>query len=205
MYDVAEQVVQVLTGPRPLPIVAAGDPVLRRSAAPFDGQLDAHTLAELIAAMREAMLAAPGVGLAAPQVGIGLRIAVIEDTAAVPEVIAQARDRRPQEFLALINPSYRPVGEARSAAYEGCLSVPGYQAVVNRFSAVELSALDVSGRALTPEFTGWAARIVQHEVDHLDGTLYLDRAQLRSLADTASYQTRWGGPSLEPARRALGF
>jgi peptide deformylase len=196
---------QLLAGSGPLPIVAAGDPVLRRPAEPVDDRLDRKRLDRLIEAMRETMLAAPGVGLAAPQVGLPLRLAVIEDAAEVSEEIRQARDRVPQPFRVLINPSYEPVGPGRAAFFEGCLSVPGWGAVVTRHASVRLRALDERGRAVDEVFTGWPARIVQHETDHLDGTLYLDRAELRSLSSREAMAGRWAQPTPAAAAEALGF
>ncbi|MFD7167803.1 peptide deformylase [Streptomyces violascens] len=196
---------QLLTGSGPLPIVAAGDPVLRRPAEPVDDRLDRKRLDRLIEAMRETMLAAPGVGLAAPQVGLPLRLAVIEDAAEVSEEIRQARGRVPQPFRVLINPSYEPVGPGRAAFFEGCLSVPGWGAVVARHANVRLRALDGRGRAVDEMFTGWPARIVQHETDHLDGTLYLDRAELRSLSSREAMAGRWAQPTPAAAAEALGF
>ncbi|MFD7335753.1 peptide deformylase [Streptomyces violascens] len=196
---------QLLAGSGPLPIVAAGDPVLRRPAEPVDDRLDRKRLDRLIGAMRETMLAAPGVGLAAPQVGLPLRLAVIEDAAEVSEEIRQARGRVPQPFRVLINPSYEPVGLGRAAFFEGCLSVPGWGAVVARHANVRLRALDERGRAVDEMFTGWPARIVQHETDHLDGTLYLDRAELRSLSSREAMAGRWAQPTPAAAAEALGF
>ncbi|MFD9633838.1 peptide deformylase [Streptomyces violascens] len=196
---------QLLTGSGPLPIVAAGDPVLRRPAEPVDDRLDRQRLDRLIEAMRETMLAAPGVGLAAPQVGLPLRLAVIEDAAEVSEEIRQARGRVPQPFRVLMNPSYEPVGPGRAAFFEGCLSVPGWGAVVARHANVRLRALDERGRAVDEMFTGWPARIVQHETDHLDGTLYLDRAELRSLSSREAMAGRWAQPTPAAAAEALGF
>ncbi|NEC26931.1 peptide deformylase [Streptomyces sp. SID8111] len=201
----AERVEELLAQGGPLPIVAAGDPVLRRAADPFDGQLGPGLLARFVAALRLTMRAAPGVGLAAPQVGVGLRIAVIEDPAPVPEEVRRVRGRVPQPFRVLVNPSYTPVGSGRAAFFEGCLSVPGYQAVVARPTEVRLTGQDEHGRALDEVFSGWPARIVQHETDHLDGTLYLDRAEPRSLSSQQAVADRWAQPSPERAARALGF
>ncbi|MDF3148378.1 MULTISPECIES: peptide deformylase [unclassified Streptomyces] len=201
----AEQVEQLLSSDGPLTIVAAGDPVLRRRAEHFDGQLDPALLARFVEALRVTMHAAPGVGLAAPQVGVALRIAVIEDPAPVPEEVRLARGRVPQPFRVLVNPSYEPVGAARAAFFEGCLSVPGYQAVVARHGEVRLTGEDEHGRAVDEVFTGWPARIVQHETDHLDGVLYLDRAELRSLSSNQAIAERWAGPTPARAAEALGF
>ncbi|MGW6294929.1 peptide deformylase [Streptomyces sp. NPDC055058] len=201
----AERVEELLAPDGPLPIVAAGDPVLRRAADPFDGQLEPGLLARFVAALRLTMRAAPGVGLAAPQVGVGLRIAVIEDPAPVPEEVRRVRGRVPQPFRVLVNPSYTPVGSGRAAFFEGCLSVPGYQAVVARPTEVRLTGQDEHGQALDEVFSGWPARIVQHETDHLDGILYLDRAEPRSLSSQQAVADRWAQPSPERAARALGF
>ncbi|MGC9380518.1 peptide deformylase [Streptomyces sp. MH13] len=201
----AERVGELLAVGGPLPIVAAGDPVLRRVAEPFDGQLEPSLLARFVEALRLTMHAAPGVGLAAPQVGVGLRIAVIEDPAPVPDEVRVVRGRVPQPFRVLVNPSYEPVGAARAAFFEGCLSVPGWQAVVARHAEVRLLARDEHGRAVDEVFSGWPARIVQHETDHLDGTLYLDRAEPRSLSSDRAMAERWGQATPERAAAELGF
>ncbi|OIJ92385.1 peptide deformylase [Streptomyces sp. MUSC 14] len=201
----AERVEELLAAGGPLPIVAAGQPVLRRAAVPYDGQLGPALLARFVEALRLTMHAAPGVGLAAPQVGVELRIAVLEDPAPVPEEVAVVRGRVPQPFRVLVNPVYEPVGDARAAFFEGCLSVPGWQAVVARHAAVRLRGQDEQGRALDEEFTGWPARIVQHETDHLDGTLYLDRAELRSLSTNEAAAALWAQPAPRAAAEALGF
>ncbi|WP_338775683.1 peptide deformylase [Streptomyces sp. DG1A-41] len=201
----AERVEELLADGGPLTIVAAGDPVLRRDTEPYDGQLGPALLARFVEALRVTMRAAPGVGLAAPQVGVPLRIAVIEDPAPVPEEVRLARGRVPQPFRVLVNPAYEPVGGARAAFFEGCLSVPGWQAVVARPAQVRLTGQDEHGHALDEVFTGWPARIVQHETDHLDGVLYLDRAESRSLSSNRAVTERWAQPTPEQAARALGF
>ncbi|MBC7270490.1 MAG: peptide deformylase [Streptomyces sp.] len=200
-----DRVEELLATGGPLPIVAAGDPVLRRGTQPYDGQLPPVLLARFVDALRLTMRTAPGVGLAAPQVGVGLRIAVIEDPAPVPEEVRVARGRVPQPFRVLVNPSYEPVGAERAAFFEGCLSVPGWQAVVSRPAAVRLTGQDEHGRALDEVVTGWPARIVQHETDHLDGVLYLDRAELRSLSSGQAMAERWNAPTPHDAARELGF
>jgi peptide deformylase len=201
----AELVEELLATDGPLPIVAAGEPVLRRGTEPYEGQLDAALLSRFVEALRLTMHAAPGVGLAAPQVGVPVRIAVVEDPAPVPEEVRLVRGRVPQPFRVLVNPSYEPVGTARVAFFEGCLSVPGWQAVVARPAEVRLRCEDENGRAVDEVFTGWPARIVQHETDHLDGVLYLDRAELRSLSSGRAMAERWTQPTPEQAAASLGF
>lgn len=165
-----------------LPIVQAGAPVLRARSAPYAGQLG-DVLPRLLEAMRRTMHAAPGVGLAAPQVGIGLAIAVVEDAGTDAD---DPRERTPLPFRVLVDPRYEPVpgpdGEPeRVAFHEGCLSVRGWQAVVARYRSVLLTARDETGAAVDEVLTGWPARIVQHETDHLAGELYLEHARLRTL------------------------
>ncbi|MBV7694538.1 peptide deformylase [Streptomyces sp. TRM70350] len=201
----AERVEQLLATDGPLPIVAAGDPVLRQPAEPYDGQLEPALLARFVRALRVTMHAAPGVGLAAPQVGVPLRIAVIEDPAPVPEEVRLARGRVPLAFRVLVNPAYEPVGAARAGFFEGCLSVPGWQAVVARPTRVRLTGSDADGRCVDEVLAGWPARIVQHETDHLDGVLYVDRAELRSLSANHTVAERWAQPTPVAAARELGF
>ena len=201
----ADLVEELLATDGPLPIVAAGDPVLRTTIEPYDGHLDAALFSRFVQALRITMHTAPGVGLAAPQVGVPLRIAVIEDPAPVPEEVRLARGRVPQPFRVLVNPSYEAAGAERVAFFEGCLSVPGWQAVVARPAAVRLTCEDELGRPVDEVFSGWPARIVQHETDHLDGTLYLDRAELRSLSSNQAMAERWTQPTPERAAASLGF
>ena len=94
----------------------------------------------------------------------------------------RSREREPVAFRVLVNPRYAAVGGEAAAFEEGCLSVPGYAAVVARHRRVRLVGQDERGVALDEVLVGWPARIVQHETDHLGGTLYLDKADLRTLA-----------------------
>ena len=181
----AEQVTRLLAsvGPgEPLGIVQAGHPALRAVATPYDGGLAAPLLAELLVALRVTMLAAPGVGLAAPQVGLAVAIAVVEDLWPVDEETAADRERPPVPFRVLVNPRYRPVGEERVTHPEGCLSVSGWQADRARWRRIHLTGSDETGAELDEELSGWPARIVQHETDHLRGELYIDAADLRTLS-----------------------
>lgn len=204
--SLAECVARVLAGPDPALIVQAGHPVLRARAAPYSGQLDAGVLGELVELMRRTMRAAPGVGLAAPQIGIPLALAVIEDPGALDPDVAAVRERAPLAFRVLVNPSYEPVGPELVSYYEGCLSISGFQAVVARYRAVRLTGQDEAGGALDEVLRGWPARIVQHETDHLGGLLYLDRAELRSLACDEGLGALLGAePSPTTAARVLGF
>jgi len=187
------------------PIVALGETVLRQAAEPFDGQVGDDVLAEFIELMKRTMRKAPGVGLAAPQIGVPVRIAVLEDPATVSPEVAEARHRYPLEFFAAINPTYRPAGYRRRGFYEGCLSVPGYYGVVNRYFSVRAEYDDPAGGTQRKTFEGWQARIVQHETDHLNGVVYVDKLETRSLATTQNYTANWADPIPTRAAKALGF
>ncbi len=162
-----------------LKIVQTGAPVLRNGTRPLSrDEVRSAEIQQLIELMRETMREAPGVGLAAPQVGVPLRLAVIEDVADVPE-----KERTPVPFHVLINPQLT-LGSGVLEHYEGCLSVEGFQAVVPRAQAVNVDALDHRGEPVRIEARGWYARILQHEIDHLDGMLYIDRMQSRTFTTT---------------------
>lgn len=204
MTGLRDAVERLLATPAPWPIVTAGDPVLRSPAARYEGDLD-DLLPALVAGMRVTMREAPGVGLAAPQIGLGLALAVLEDPGAFDVTVAQVREREPLPFRVLVNPAYTPVGDQRVSFYEGCLSVPGWQVVTPRWRTVRLTASDDAGRPVDEVLTGWAARIVQHETDHLAGRLYLDVAHLRSLVADRDAALWAHDPSPERAAEALGF
>ncbi len=179
--------------------------MLRRVTARYAGELDGELLTELIAAMQATMRSAPGVGLAAPQVGLGVALAVIEDPGGLNGEVAEARERVPMPFRVIVNPRYTAATDERVSFYEGCLSVRGWHAVTPRWRAVRLMCQDEGGRVVDEVVTGWPARIIQHETDHLAGRLYLDGAQLRSLTDDA-HAARWAGePTPDVAARELGF
>jgi peptide deformylase len=137
-----------------------GDEVLRMHCKPVKEITDSVKL--LIKDMFDTMYAANGVGLAAPQVGIVKRIVVIDDTDG--------------NVLTLINPLLEPVGRARQTSTEGCLSLPGYSGHVDRPKKVRVTALDENGKTQTIEAEDMLAVILCHEIDHLDGILYKDKA-----------------------------
>jgi peptide deformylase len=203
LTDLVERLV---AAPGPAPIVQAGHPVLRRPARPYDGQLDDVLLGELLDLMRRTMHAAPGVGLAAPQIGVPLAIAVLEDPGARDDEVRDLRERPPLPYRVLVNPRYAGVGDETAEFYEGCLSVRGWQAVVARHRSVHLTGQDEAGRPLDEVVTGWPARIVQHETDHLAGTLYVDRARMRSLVGDSGVGAALAAESSPTtAARVLGF
>jgi peptide deformylase len=165
-------------------------------AAPLTAdEIRSEAMQQLIESMRETMRDAPGVGLAAPQVGVSVQVAVIEDraeyqTGAPPESLA-ARERGPVPFHVIINPQLVPVGDGVAEHFEGCLSVAGYSAIVPRAREVRVECLDERGEPRVIEARGWYARILQHEIDHLRGTLYVDRMDTRSFATVENQRRYW--------------
>jgi peptide deformylase len=144
------------------PILKYGDTVLHDRAQPVDAIT--ADIQRLIDDMIETMYAAPGIGLAAPQVGVPMRIFVVD--------ISVGRD--PKALLVLVNPEFVE-REGTQLEEEGCLSVPGFNATVMRPTRAVMKALDRRGEEQRYEATGLLARAFQHEMDHLDGTLFVDR------------------------------
>ena len=188
-----------------LPIVQMGEPVLRQRTVPYEGQLSRRTLTKLIETMRTTMLEAPGVGLAGPQIGLGMAIAgleahVREGDAADPREIGEL------PFHVIINPSYEPVGDQTRSFYEGCLSFAGYQAVRRRWLDIIARWQDEDGNRHEERLHGWPARIFQHETDHLSGEVYIDRAEIRSLSSDENLADLWcEDPVPTEAAEELGF
>lgn len=179
-----------------LKIVNAGDPVLRTVAKPLSKkQITSAQIQTLIEYMRETVRDAPGVGLAAPQIGESLQLAVIEDRAEYHRNLTAAeikeRERKEVPFHVIINPVIELLTDPTETFYEGCLSVPGFLALVSRAKEVRVQCLDHKGEPRTITASGWHARILQHEIDHLKGTLYVDRMQSRSFSTLDNY-TRHG-------------
>jgi peptide deformylase len=154
-----------------LNVVRIGDPVLRHIAAPVVDPTD-PAIGALANSMVETMLAAPGVGLAAPQVGQGLRLIVMRIMA--ERLVASDADE-PVRAMALVNPEWQALGPETELGWEGCLSVPDLRGVVPRFTRVGYRGWLPDGTRVEAEANGFQARILQHEVDHLDGLTYLDR------------------------------
>ena len=162
-----------------LKIARMGHPVLRRRAAPIPNPTapDVRRLAE---DMIETMLDAQGIGLAAPQVHVGRRLVVLR----VPPDRTQSGEE-PVGISVLVNPEIEFVDGELLAGWEGCLSIPGLRGLVPRHARLRWRGFDLAGRAVSGEAGGMHARVLQHEVDHLDGILYLDRMpDLRQLAFT---------------------
>ena len=192
-----------------LEIVQAGAPVLRQRARRLTlAEIQSREIRKLIDEMRETMRSSPGVGLAAPQIRRSVQIAVIEDRKeyhkdATAEHLAE-RERRPVPYHVIINPQISAVGDVRAEFFEGCLSLAGFTAVVNRAYRVRVDCLDHRGKAKRIEATGWYARILQHEIDHLNGTLYIDRMRIRTYCTLDNFDRHWKTMRVADAVAAAG-
>ncbi len=152
-------------------IVRMGAPVLRRRADEIPDPAS-EEIAALAADMADSMTAAGGVGLAAPQIGVPKRIIVFK----VPgERATAAANDGPLELQVLINPEIEPLSGEMELGWEGCLSIPGLKGEVPRYRKIAYRGFDLQGEKVLRQAEGFHARVVQHEVDHLDGILYPER------------------------------
>jgi len=143
-----------------------GDPRLWQKSVPLT-KFDSPELTELLQDMRDTMAHLNGAGLAAPQIGVGLRVVIFgvrgnpryPDVEEVPDTV-------------LINPTLTPLSDEMEEGWEGCLSVPGMRGWVPRYTRLKYAGYDQHGKRFVREVSGFHARVVQHEVDHLDGVLY---------------------------------
>jgi peptide deformylase len=159
--------------------------------------------------MHETLRDAPGVGLAAPQVGEGIQLAIIEDLPEysrnlTPDQLTE-RERNPVPFHVIVNPTVSPIGEPEIEFFEGCLSLNGFTAIVPRYRRVRLDCLDEHGQRKTIEASGWYARILQHEIDHLHGTLYIDRMFSRTFMTLDNFTRVWKDATTTEVRSKLVY
>jgi peptide deformylase len=192
-----------------LKIVQAGEPVLRQRSRELSAEeLRSVEIRQLIEWMRETMRDAPGVGLAAPQIGLPLQLAVIEDAADLqraisPEKLAD-RGRRPVPFHVIANPRLTLDG-GPVEFFEGCLSVAGFVGLVPRALRAQVECLNETGEPVSISADGWYARILQHEIDHLHGTLYLDRMHTRSFTTLEHMNRHWNDLAISEVKQRLGI
>jgi peptide deformylase len=152
-------------------VLRMGDPLLLQQAAPV-AKFDTPELHALIQDMQDTMQHMNGAGIAAPQIGVSLRV-VIFGVGSNPRY----PDAEQVPYTVLINPILRPVGDAQEDGWEGCLSVPGLRGVVPRYQRLHYTGFDQYGQPIDRLVSGFHARVVQHECDHLDGVLYPMRIQ----------------------------
>jgi peptide deformylase len=190
-----------------LKLCEAGELVLRRPSRQLTpAEIVSAPVQELIGSMYETMRGAPGVGLAAPQIGMPLQLAVIEDRQEfidkLPTEHAAVRFRSAVAPHVIINP--RLTLEAETVEFfEGCLSLPGFTAIVSRALAVRVDCLNERAEPVTIRARGWYARILQHEIDHLHGTLYIDRMLTRSFMGRENFERLWKDVPIAEVRKLL--
>ena len=153
------------------PVLRMGEPLLLAKADPV-GQFDTPALHALIQDMQDTMQSMNGAGIAAPQIGISLRV-VIFGVGSNPRY----PDAEQVPYTVLINPVLKPIGEEMDDGWEGCLSVPSMRGIVPRYTRLHYTGFDQYGQAIDRLVSGFHARVVQHECDHLDGILYPMRIQ----------------------------
>lgn len=167
-------------------IIKHPNDILRRKAQPVK-EIDAeirHLLDDMVETMRQA----PGVGLAGPQVNVPLRVIVVEYGEEPEE--EEDGEPAPKQLFTLVNPEITRSSTETEAAMEGCLSIPGLVGEVERSSSVTLNALNKRGQPVKIKAKGWLARIFQHEVDHLNGVLFIDRAtKVQSIQEEEKEET----------------
>jgi peptide deformylase len=193
-----------------LKIVQTGDPILRLASCPLSAdEIRSPSVQQLIELMRNTMRDAPGVGLAAPQIGEPIQLAVIEDRLEYMKDLSSDqladRQRSPIDFHVIINPKVYVVGESTAEFFEGCLSVAGFAALVRRGINVRVDCLNEQAEPVTIEAQGWYARILQHEIDHLNGRLYVDRMETRSFITAENLNRVWKSRTIQHVRSALGI
>lgn len=182
-------------------IVQVGDPTLRQIARELSlEEILSSEIQELIKTMTAIMRAAPGIGLAAPQIGKSLQIVVIEDmdhSHLSVEKLAE-RNRYPVPLHVIINPKiYLEESSRRIEFFESCLSIPEFIGVVPRAESVHVECLNERGEPVEIQATGWYARILQHEIDHLNGTLFIDRTLLPTLMTIENYTKLYKDKSVQ--------
>jgi peptide deformylase len=194
-----------------LKICQAGEPVLRQQARPLSTEeIKSASIQQLIELMRETMRDISGVGLAAPQIGLPIQLAVIEDREEyqkhVPPVVLAERERSPVPFHVIINPLLTVTDNTKVEFFEWCLSIGETGcALVPRATVVRVECLDHLAEPVIIEARGWYARILQHEIDHLQGTLFIDRMESRSFTTKQNLDRYWNNQPIEQVRVALNL
>lgn len=191
-----------------LPIVQAGESVLRQRARPLrPNEIRSREIRDLIANMRATMYDAPGVGLAAPQIGRNLQLAVIEDRSEYTQDWTEDqladRERTVVAFHVIINPKITLLDHEQIEFFEGCLSIDGLMALVPRAHRVRVECLNEKGEQKIIHASGWYARILQHEIDHLHGNMYVDHMYPRTLMTVENYKEHWLDKSVEQIKKEL--
>ncbi len=186
-------------------IIRMGHPTLRKPAAPWPGeQIGSTGFHSLITDLRDTLRASGGIGLAAPQINISVAVAVIE----IVNTTTRYGELEPLPFTVFVNPSITVLEETSAGYWEGCLSIPGLMGYVERPQHIRVDYLDEAGSARSKELDGFLATVFQHEFDHLQGKLYIDRIRDTSLiAFEEEYRAfhlgdEFSTPASAPARKS---
>ncbi len=156
-------------------VIRMGHPLLLQVASPIQ-QFDSPELHALIVDLEDTMLDMNGAGIAAPQIGVSLRVVIFGQKLTVLDGASPSNPRYPDAdavpYTVLINPTLTPLGDELESGWEGCLSVPGMRGIVPRHTRLHYTGFDQYGQPIDRLVSGFHARVVQHECDHLDGVLY---------------------------------
>jgi peptide deformylase len=177
-----------------LKVARMGHPVLRTPATPIDpADIKSPAVQQLIDDMFETMKEYNGVGLAAPQVHEGLRLFVAGFAPRARDEDEEDDEEARVPLMTLINPEITPIGGETDEDWEGCLSIPDIRGRVTRYKEIEVKAYDRRGRRISIRAKNFTARVIQHETDHLDGVLFLDRmASFETLTYLEEFNRYWG-------------
>lgn len=180
----------------------AGDPVLRQqSKALSTVEIKSEKIQLLVDSMIETLRDHPGVGLAAPQVGENIQLIIIEDLPKyqkkLNKLLLKEQGREPVELTVIFNPKIVKHNSSKVKYFEGCLSVQGYRALVERYETVGIKGLDRKGKQIQINASGWYARILQHEIDHLSGKLYVTKMDTGSFTSEKEYATNWADKGIK--------
>ena len=187
-------------------IIQLGNPVLRTPARELSKEeILSPEIQQLIEEMKATMKHATGVGIAAPQIGRPIQLVVIEDMnhshLTAEQLVERERNKVP--FHVIINPRIYLKEEETTHFFEACLSIPEYMGIVPRARSVRVECVNERGEPVVIEASGWYARILQHEIDHLNATLYVDRAILPTVMTKANYAKFWEGKSIKTILNTL--
>ncbi len=179
-----------------LKVEQAGDAILRQTARTLtQSEINSKQVQEFIDYMVETLRDYTGVGLAAPQVGSNVRIIVVEDKddylKDIPANVLAVQKRRPVALKIIINPVITDSSNDDVLFFEGCLSIDGFRAIVPRATSVTVTGLDRYGNTVSYDADGWFARIIQHEVDHLNCALYVDTMLSKTFMTDTNFKKHW--------------
>lgn len=188
-------------------IVQMGNPILRQRARELSKEEILSPQIQQLIEMMKLTMRGIGVGLAAPQIGCSIQIAVIEDSEeyqkTIPAELLMLREREPIPFHVIINPKITIDETEYLEFFEGCLSVNNCMGIVPRARRVRVECLNEKAEPIVIEAKGWYARILQHEIDHLLGNLFLDRVLTKSLSTTENYVKYWCNQPIEEVRQLV--